>query len=50
VTPAANGSVTTSLSLQAKGSTPPGTYTLKVSGASGQISTSVPITLTITAK
>jgi hypothetical protein len=50
VTPAANGSVTSSLSLQAKGSTPPGTYTLTVTGKSGSTAVNTTITLTVTAK
>jgi len=50
VTPAANGSATSSLSLEAKGSTAPGTYTLTVTGKSGPTVVSVPITLTVTAK
>ncbi|MFZ1087475.1 MAG: MBG domain-containing protein, partial [Terracidiphilus sp.] len=50
VTPAANGSITSSLSLEPKGSTAPGTYTLTVTGKSGPTVVSVPITLTVTAK
>jgi hypothetical protein len=50
VTPAANGSTTSSLSLGAKGSTPPGTYTLTVTGTSGSIVVNTTIALTVTAK
>jgi uncharacterized membrane protein len=50
VTPATNGSITSTLSLEAKGGTTPGTYTLTVTGKSGSTAVNTTITLTVTAK
>lgn len=50
VTPVANGSATSTLTLKAKGGTTPGTYTLTVTGTSGSTVVSTTITLTVTAK
>jgi hypothetical protein len=50
VTPPANGSVTSTLTVSSSRSTPRGTYTLTITGTSGSTNHSTTVTLTITGK